>query len=411
MNNFAVILILGIILRIFLSATSYHPDLQTFNLSGQIISSGHILDLYDYLQQLPSEDPKKTLALFNYPPAIYIFHGIFNVLYSYIFQLWQVNYFLLDVITNYGNPQFNLHLFLLKIPYLIFDLVVAFIFLRLFDKDKDKLLAFTLWIFNPVNLYATYMIGQFDIIPTSFMFLAIYLAYRNKLSLSALTLGFGIAFKIFPIFILPLIILLAKNWIDKFKFGALGLSPYVVSILPFLFSSGFRTNALFADQGSKSLYAVINVSGGEWLFLFPLFLITCYLIFLRFGITKTSLVSNSLIILLLFFIFTHFHPQWLIWITPFLIIDLVKNRTKNLLQILLLFFAYFISLFFFDSSLTVNLFAPLVPGLKNLPRIWEIIYLPIDINYARSATQTILAAASLYLIYINFPSKDYEKQA
>ncbi|MBI2600847.1 DUF2029 domain-containing protein [Candidatus Daviesbacteria bacterium] len=406
MNKIALILIVGILLRILIAASTYHPDLQTFNLAGQIVASGHVLDIYDYLQNLPDSHEWKNLALFNYPPAIYIFHGSFNFIFSSIFYLWQVNYFLMDVITNYGNINFNLHLLLLKIPYLIFDLLAAFFIIKLFDNKKDKLIAFGLWMFNPINLYATYMMGQFDIIPTSLMVLALVFASKNKLPTAAFFLGFGIAFKVFPIFLLPIFILMTNRWLDRAKIGLIAFIPYLISVVPFISSSGFRTNALFADQGSKSLYSTLAVSGGERIFLFPLFLLAFYLILLKKGVNKEVLNSKSLIAFLLFFIFTHFHPQWLLWITPFLIICLVREKTKNLIQILILLISYLISLFFFESSLTVNLFAPLLPFLKNLPGIWEILNINIDINYSRSITQTIFAAASLYLIYIHFPSKD-----
>ncbi len=406
MNKIIIFLVIGIILRIFLAATTYHPDLQTFNLSGQIIASGHILDIYDYLQNLPNDHSWKNLALFNYPPAIYLFHGIFNFIFSNIFQLWQVNYFMMDVITNYGNFQFNIHLALLKLPYLIFDLLTAFFLMKLFESRKDRLLIFALWIFNPINLYATYMMGQFDIIPTTFSVLAMVVATKGKLSTAALLLGFGIAFKVFPIFLLPILVLLANRWSERIKIGLIALTPYLLSLLPFLSSQGFRTNAFFADQGSKSLYAVLPISGGEMIFLFPFFLLTFYLILLRRGVSKAYLNRYFLITFLLFFIFTHFHPQWLLWVTPFIIICLVKEKTRNFVQILVLFISYAISLFFFESSLTINLFAPLIPSLKALPPIWEIINRPIDINYARSLTQTIFAAAAFYLIYIHFPPQD-----
>lgn len=364
MKNIWIILALGIILRVFLSFATFHPDTLAFYLGGKVVSSGNILNLYDF---------SSNAAVFNYPPPIYLFDGLFHLIIPE---------------TNYG---------FVKLPYLIFDLMIAFLLLKMFDSKKQSMIAFVFWMFNPIALYSTYMMGQFDIIPTFFTVLSIYFTSKNKLEYSALALGGGIAFKIYPIFLLIPLVILGKNYWEKLKLTILALLPYLLLILPYLSSHSFRTTALFANQSSKSLYANIPVSGGESIILFPVFLIFFYLIIWnRINIVSWKLYS---IPLLLFFIFTHFHPQWLIWLTPFLIIDLSQTHNKNILPIILIFLTFTGSLFFFDPSLTVNMFAPLFPSLTNLPSVWTMLHLNLDYNFARSILQTVFASAALYLIY------------
>lgn len=405
MKNIWIIFAVGIVIRLFLAFTSFHPDIQTFNLAGQVVASGHILDIYDYLLSLPEGDPVKHIAVFNYPPLIYYFFGIFNFVFAKILGLNAINNFILDNLSNYGNLQFNLHLFLLKIPYLIFDLMLGWIFLQLFQERKEKTLALWLWMLNPVNLYATYMMGQFDIIPTFFTVLAIYLAVENKLSWAALALGFGIAFKIYPIFLLVPLILLGGGYRERIKLIMISLLPYIISILPYISSIGFRTNALFANQSSKSLYANIPISGGESLILFPLVLGFIYLLMLKEKMHKEGIWKNFLIILLLFYVLTHFHPQWLIWVTPFLIIELVNKKFADVTSVLIILFSWVVSLFFFDPSLTVGLFSPVWPFLKTLPGVWELMHMQPDYNISRSLIQTVLAASAMYLIYRYLPKR------
>ena len=74
--------------------------------------------------------------------------------------------FVLNFSSTLGNPQLNLLLLLLKLPYFFFDIAIAYLLMGIFKEEKTKKWAFALWMFNPVNLYATYMVGQFDIIPT-----------------------------------------------------------------------------------------------------------------------------------------------------------------------------------------------------------------------------------------------------
>ena len=371
MKNLWIILIIGIAIRIFLAASTYHSDLEVFNLGGQLVAKGYILNLYDYSSEV---------AVFNYPPLIYWFHGLFNPLSGGV--LW-----------------------LLKLPYLIFDLSLGLILYKLVD-PKKAVLTFGLWMFNPVSLYATYMMGQFVIIPTFFTVLSIFLVAKNKLQLAALALGFGIAFKLYPIFLLIPLIILGKTFWDKFKLGILAILPYLLSIIPYLPQVSFRTTALFANQSSKSLYASIPVSGGEAILLFPAFLILFYLVFAMKGVEKLSFWRMYLIPLLLFFIFTHYHPQWLIWVTPFLILDLVIYRFKNWLAQLLIFGSWIGSLFFFDPSLTIGIFTPLFPASQNIADIWTLSKINVDYNLARSVLQTIFAAAALYLIVKYFPGNE-----
>ncbi|MCL5784302.1 MAG: hypothetical protein M1142_03040 [Patescibacteria group bacterium] len=377
-----VILVVGVILRILLSLTTFHSDIQVFDFAGKVVASGNILNLYDF---------SSNSAVLNYPPLIYLYHGIFNFLFS--------------VLGLSGITQFNFHLLLLKLPYFIFDLLTGFIFLKLFDNPKKSLLAFLLWIFNPINLYATYMMGQFDIIPTFFVILSVYLVIKNNLNWAALVLGFGVAFKLSPIFLVIPLVVLGRNYQERFRLLILSMVPYLLSIIPYLFSHSFRSTALFANQSSKSLYANIPVSGGEVIILFPAFLLFFYLIIWRPNI-KISIWKLFLIPLLLFFVFTHYHPQWLIWLTPLVILDLVTSRFKNFVSYLLIFVSWLVSLFFFDPTLTIGIFAPIWPSLQNSSSIWTILHLNPDYNFARSVLQTIFAASSLYLIYEYFPRKN-----
>lgn len=375
MKKFWLIIIIGILLRVFLSYATFHPDTLAFKHGGEVIASGKILNLYDFSDH--------NIAVLNYPPFVYFFHGLFNFTSSF-----------LEITTA------------VKLPYIIFDLLAVFIFLKFFPAVKDASLAITFWIFNPVSLYATYMMGQFDIIPTFFTLLSVYFAAKGKLYKSAISLGFGIAFKLYPLFLLIPLIILGKNLSQRFKIGFLALLPYIISITPYLQSSSFKANALLTSQTSKSLYAAIPVSGGESILLFPLFLTLFYFHIWKKNFDNSSLWKIYSICLLIFFIFTHFHPQWLIWVTPLLIIDLVSNKLKNLPPILAIFMSWFISLFFFDPTLTVRMFTPIFPSLQNIPDIWTILNLQINYNFSQSVVQTTLAASSLYLIYKLFPTNE-----
>lgn len=413
MNKLTLILIIGILLRLVLSAVSFHNDTLAYQLAGQVINQGNVFSFYDYLWKLPSGDPlvqSFTRTIFNYPPGIYLFSGGVYWLFSHIFGLDIVSNFLFINSSTFGNPLFNLHLLLLKVPYLLFDIIGAFVLMRLFNSQREKFLAFTLWIFNPVNLYATYLMGQHDIIPTFFVVLSLILALRNRFGLAALALGFGVIFKQYPLYLLLPLIVLEKKLLSQLKLLLIGLAPYLLLTGIYLPSKGFRTTSLFASQTTKSLYAQIPISGGEAILLFPLALLFLYLIFYFLKRGSAELWKHYFLVLLVFFIFTHTHPQWFLWLTPFLIIDLVKSNFKHLLLSLLSLLSFIILIFFFDSSLTVGIFAPVFPQLYQAPDIWKQLHLAIDYNQSRSIFQTVFVAAAVYFIYLYFPREKHQAE-
>ncbi len=405
---------MGVILRLALSAFTFHPDVRLLDLGGHIIASGNIINMYDYLSSLPPNAywlkgfPTDALI---YPPGIFLFHGLFAFVFSPFVSLDFINTFLVDYSKALGSFELNLHLLFLKIPYMLVDLPAAFFLSRLFTSYRQRLLTFTLWIFNPLTLYGAYMMGQFDILPTFFVILALYMLTKDKtgvlsnINWAALLLGIGATFKIYPLYFLIPLAALQSRWGDRIKTVILGVLPYLLVILPFLPSRGYRSSALFAGQIFKSFYAQVPISGGESIILFPGLVIFFYLLFLSIKPIKENLWQNFFIIILLFLMLTHYHPQWFLWVTPFLIIDLVKNNFKNLLPALLSLGSFFGLLLFFEQSLTLGLFSPVWHSLYNGQSLFEILKLHPDYNFSRSILQTILVGSGIYFIYHYFPKK------
>jgi hypothetical protein len=317
--------------------------------------------------------------------------------------------FFLNFTSTLGNWQLNLLLLLLKLPYFAFDIAIAYLLMALFKTERQKILAFVFWIFNPVSLYATYMMGQFDVIPTFFTILCLYLVVKNSakiesrnLLLEAFLLGVGGAFKIFPLMFLVPLAALKKNWLDRLKIVAVGIGTYVLSVLPFIASKGFRQTALLAGQTTKSLYAQIPISGGESIILFVVAMVFFYLLILVRRNPPENLWKGIFAVLLIFFIFTHYHPQWFLWITPFLIIDLVRNP-KHWLPVALSLVSFVGLVSFFDPGLSVWLFSPIFPNLYGIGGVWQLSRLSTDILQFRSVLQTLFVGVALYYLYRLFP--------
>lgn len=414
--RFILIILIGVLIRLFLAGISFHSDIVHFDLASQIIGRGNILNFYDYTFSLDSDNSLlKTYPreLFNYPPAVYFLLSPFLWILSSISNVQFHNDFIFNTSLTLGDPRLILHLILLKIPYLIFDFGIAYFLYNLFTNKKDKKLALLLWIFNPVTLYATYMIGQFDIIPTFFVVTALYLVNKDsnslsdkKVFLSSLLLGIGASFKLFPLlFLIPLATLL-HNWRKRVAVLVIGISVYLITILPFIGSAGFRRTALIANQTLKSFFAQIPISGGETIILYLLFILFFYLIFIYKRLNGEFVWQRFFIIILLFFIFTHFHPQWFLWLIPFFIIELIISKFKHLFLYTLILISYTGLVFLFEPSLSVGLFSPINPILYNAKPVYEQLGLSIDHNLSRSLLQTVFVGCAGYLIYRYFPKRD-----
>lgn len=395
------ILVAGILIRIILSAITFHSDIVHFDLAGFVLSGGNILNFYDY--------PGKV---FNYPPAVYFTLGPIFLLLTIFTNPQFHNQFLFHTEQTFRNVELFWHLFILKTPYLIFDLAVAFLLYNLFNSKREKILAFSLWIFNPVNLYSTYMMGQFDIIPTFFTVAALFTVLKTfqkdffkKILIASLFLGIGASFKIYPVmFLVPLAFLL-KDWIKRFLAVLIGILTYLLTIIPFLHSQGFRETALVANQTLKSLYAQIPISGGESIILFLAAIGFFYLIFLYNTSKVENLWQRFFIIILLFFVFTHYHPQWFVWLTPFLIIELVSTNFKHLFVVILMFISFLGGILLFEPGLNIGLFAPINPVFYTLD-IWKTLGINIDYNFSKSLFQTLFVSCAFYFIYKYFPKKE-----
>lgn len=414
-NKYILILVVAIIVKLILASISYHSDVQALTFAGQVINKGHILDFYDYLPNLPSSDQILKIfptPLFNYPPLVYFLVSVPATMFLFLVNSTFQQTFIYNISQVFGDPSLFLQLLLFKLPYFVYDILIAILIMKVFPSARERLLGLMLWIFNPINLYTTYMVGQFDIIPTFFVVLSLFLIYKRKstddkrLLLAALMLGIGAAVKIYPLFFLVPVASLSNSWRGKIQILVVGFIPYILSILPFIFSKGFRSTALVASQTLKSLYAQIPVSGGESIILFIALLTFIYIIMLKNKGIESLIWQRYLIVILPFYIFTHFHPQWFLWITPILIIELVKTKFSNLFPLVILLLSFVGSLFFFDPGLTINLFAPLIPSLYNGPSLWQILKINPDINFWRSILQSLFVGSALYYLYLYFPKKD-----
>lgn len=394
-----ILFITAIIIRLILMMFTYHQDL-----SGQILSTHFFafkgeFNIYEYLASLPVSHPLArnfgVADIFIYPPLSYFTLGSYLKLISFIipeqFYLDHMN----GVVMHNLNAPFNL--FWLKLPYLVIDLLLAFVLTKFFKDQTDKKKVFLFWLFNPVTLLVTFSMGVFDIIPVLCTLLAALYAKRNRPMLAALMLGIGASFKSYPLFLLPLLIVTLPGLFSKIKASLIGIAPFFLTILPFLASSAFKY-MVFGAKSQKMFYMVWPVSGAEGIFPYLLLFTLLLLVTSRF-IPSKKIYKSFLIYFLILFSVTHYHPQWFLWLAPFLVLEIVYSKLKNLYLILGLLLCYLAIVVTFDRSLSSNLLAVTFPEIEKFPGIDKLLASKIDLNMFRSSLRSVFAGISLFLSY------------
>ncbi len=350
MKKIHLIILIGIFIRLIVAAFASHPDFRAVNLAANLISQkGELLTFYDHISKLPRENHLVKLYhddLFIYPPLAYLSHAVFNLVLN---PLYPKSTFEL-LISDYGRavvaPDFWILSLLLKLPYLVADLLCAVVLVKLVSKERS-IVATSFWMLNPVLIYSSFGVGQFDIFISLFILASIYFSKQKRI-FSPILLGVAAGFKPFPLFLLPF---LPGN---IFKNLVVGVTTYFLIIAPYLHSPAFKQYALLANLTDNINYSKILVSGSQYLSLF--YVGFGLLVLYRFHSEKKLEVHEWFFSLLAwFFSVTHFHPQWFVWILPSL--ALIWTNRKDLQLILLAFQAiYLLIVLSFDSSLNFGLF-------------------------------------------------------
>ncbi len=398
--KFLVPIVLALALRLFLMSSTYHPDLAGQSLSAYFWGFKNITNIYEHLLSLPQTHPLVrnfgVSDIFIYPPLTYFALGTFQK----IFAFTGLQNFLETVMGGsniYLISGLNFYLFVIKFPYLFFDLAVAYLLYGYFDNAKNKYTALLLWLFNPLTLYSTYAMGVFDIIPVFFTVLSAYYLKKKKISLSSLSLGLGIAFKMYPVFLLPFIIFKSRdNLKDKLKNLFISLLPVILTNLPYIYSHAYRY-MVFSPKSQKMMYMQFMLSGAEGLYPFLLILVLLYLFAHSASFKPKYYISYFLTLFLLLFSVTHYHPQWFIWMSPFLIIEVINYKFQEWYLYLALLIIFVFIVFTFENSLSLGLFAPLNQNLSKYIGTQTLLSQHLDLNQIKSYARSIFAAISAYL--------------
>ncbi len=157
-----------------------------------------------------------TLTYFTYWPY---------PLFSYLLLL--ISYFPADLISDgfylFGQSISVSEKLFIKLPFIISDLLTAYVLYRILSengKEKYAMFITLFYLLNPLSIYMSSVLGNFDPITILFSVLSFYHFLHRRYGLSGLELGIGFGIKFQPAILIPIFLLFmwneAKGKIPKF---------------------------------------------------------------------------------------------------------------------------------------------------------------------------------------------------
>ncbi|MGB9879185.1 MAG: hypothetical protein ACPLRM_00360 [Anaerolineae bacterium] len=269
-------------------------------------------------------------------------HGVFALytqtvgIYPYP-PLWVWLEILAHSLSDASRLRFGL---LVRFPAILADVgIVCIVWAWCGSQTIGKRLLWSaLYALNPVSLIVTCLHGQFDAIPAFFALLAVYVFERLCCPcLSAAILALAIAFKPYPVLLLPLIVLGLKNYRQKIAFATIAVAPVLLLILPFsLHALNAVVREVFLYKGAALLGMLVParavyvplmhnhfpivltqqiMAASRWLFFSGYAGLVAWQ-----ARRRVPLVMGCAAVLLWFYTaYAGIAPQYLIWALPFLL--------------------------------------------------------------------------------------------
>ena len=314
---------------------------------------------------------------FPYPPLMLALGSI-----GYAFSRLAVdNYFLFHV--------------LFKLPLLATDLLGLYFMMRLYPHNRKPI--GILYFASPIILYAVYMHGQLDIIPTSLLLGSIYFLFRKGWRSDvyfSVMLAAALMTKLHILGALPLFAVYLWNKRDYRKL-ACSMALTAASFLALAVtvgSSRFWDSVLFNREQSLLTQVYMNFVDLK-LYLPILALSWLYLqAYMLRNINKDLFIGFCGLLFGIFLFCLPPMPGWYVWIVPFLttfFIHVENNKYKNLYVCGLLDFLYLI--FFLTAHHTdyVDLY---FLGT-------DCSFLKVDSAIYRNVVFTMLSGTLVYLLF------------
>ncbi len=349
-----------VVMLVALGLLFQHRDLPLVGALSFKYFSGHFLDFYDVSKS-------------EYLPTTYIVFAIWNL------PIWLAGARIVEE-TDVGLWVFWMKLLPLLFAYLSLREYQALC--REIGMDRAQAQWSSLvWLTSPLYLFSLVLFGQHDILPIYLMLRALR-SYRNgNLVPFALLMGLAITFKYFAFFLYIPLLLLVEKRPSRLAFNALlFIVPYILVTVPYLSSPAFQSDVLHRKIVQRIFTMGPAYIGSLKLSFFVLAwtFICGAAYYYSFGAKEKAerdvwSIYLCLACFVAFFGLVLWHPQWMIYLTPFATLAAVRHGRPALLftiETLLFFFFVAYSCRFFEDGVDEQM---LVNGLLGASGLLEVI--------------------------------------
>lgn len=395
--NYKKLVVLAVLLRLLMMPFYFHPDIKTYHFQSSFLKKG-VFNIYSYLV-----DNKQKLPLkeeFVYFPLTYFSLGSYQIVASPLLGS-NFTHWLSDAsASNSQSPNIFRYLLILKLPYLILDLYIAYLLMKFFSNEDQKKRAFILWLFNPFSIVLIYAFSNVDIFPVTLGVVSLLFLKQKRLVLSALLLGLAAGFKAYPLLFLPFILLFVEKAKGKLLYTLVCLGTFVVIIAPFISVAAFRGSTLISGLTTRIVYPGLSIGYGETL-MFSVIVLAVLFFSIVFGKQNKGyeIITSLLCLLLILFSSIHFHIQWLLWALPFWVLAVALNNKFFWSFIIVNSLSFLVPFLYDDKSMSFGLISGISSLYNLLPIPFAIAQKIYDPFITQSTLHSVLVGLSLVVVW------------
>ncbi len=287
----------------------------------------------------------------------YVNNAHYNILCYLLYALWELPVYLAVKLGGLALSEYFLMFWSKAVgtaAYAGCAVLLSRLARALAFSEEDAHWAGLYFLLDPVAFLAALLMGQYDSLCLVFLLAGLLCWQKRQLWRFSLWVGLAMAFKFFPLLLfLPLLVLAEKRPLRCAGYAAATLWAVVPTAL--LFRGRTGDMGVFNNLMVDRIFAAKLPGGVDvpiFLLLYAGLLLACY--FYRPADEAARLRWLPWLGLAVFgglFLFTEWHPQWLLLIVPFAVLTTLQQRQRAVWQ-------YLENLWFFGFWLTANFHFP-----------------------------------------------------
>ncbi|MCC6710907.1 MAG: hypothetical protein IT416_00980 [Candidatus Pacebacteria bacterium] len=296
------------------------------------------------------------------------------------------------------QTSINSLLFIFKLPYLVAEILIWWLFIKFF-KPTTKILL--LLVFNPITIYSVYLFGRYESFIMLFTLLVMLAIKQNKKLLAGIIMAINLLSKVSLALVLPAFIFLKYSKKELLKLTILAIIPAII------FQSWLvpRAITLLGGQHFGYLLASNLKIGPLSINLFSLFYLTSLLIMYRLSFKNSQLKDlekfslATVLLLFSYYITSLFHPHYFTWvIIPMLYLMNQLEKNQPLVNIFVLLNLFFFGwLLYWDGFTNIGL---LFPIFSNFITVNPQSLVVVDLQTTAYLAKNIMAGLMIYFAFL-----------